>query len=552
MTGVEGCLRGRLARLGALVALTGALLGADVAWQAAPAAAATATIGNPAAGTVPCGSVADFVQDVGDSASYAVPAGIWQMTSWSTDAPSASPVQFQLLVFRPGPTASTYTLLGRSEMQTTSGAGRNTFALAAPIVVRGGDLLGFRPGTGNQPCGRVASTSARYHARLGGQPVPNTGETITMATSLSGAEFPISATLESLPLRYEPVSATRLVDTRTGTGAPAARLAAGQVLVVQVGGAGGVPASGAVAATLNLTSATSDAGFLTAYPCDGARPSTSSLNPKPGAAVANLVTVPVSRSGTVCIATLAPTDLLVDVLGWWGTSGRTFTPVDGARLADTRASGRLSAGQVLTVAVAGRGGVPGNATAVTVNLTSANSEPGYLTAWPCDRPRPGTSAVNPQAGTAVANLADVELAADGTLCVYTETATDVLVDVVGWWGPAGLPYNPVGATRLVDSRTTSRLRAGDVVTLQVTGRGGVPGTGAAVATVNLTSVNSEPGFLTAWPCDQARPGTSSLNPQPGAAVANLAHVRLSATGTICIFSETATDVVVDLSGWWGS
>lgn len=256
-----------------------------------------------------------------------------------------------------------------------------------------------------------------------------------MPTLLTSAEFNMAATLESLPIRYNATSASRVIDTRIGLGAAPTRLAAGQVLTVQVAGVGGVPADGALAATLNLTTATSASGFLTAYPCDKPRPPTSSINPKPSTAVANLANVALSMTGTVCVYTIASTDLIVDVSGWWGSTGLAYNPINATRAVDTRATGRLGAGQTLTVQVSGNGGVPsGGAVSATVNVTTANSDPGFLIAYPCDQTRPGTSSVNPQTGTAVANLANVSLSATGTICIYTETPTDLIVDVLGWWG----------------------------------------------------------------------------------------------------------------------
>ena len=399
------------------------------------AQAATASMGGTGA-TIPCGSVADFVQDTSVDSKYTVPAGLWQLTSWSTEQIGNLSASMQLLVYRPTVTPGAYTVIGKSPLSATFTTGINTFTLTSPITVVGGDLLGFRPGSGNQLCGRTAPSTSRYHIRSGATAAtpPETGDTIAMPTLATGGEFNLAATIESLPLRYNPSTSTRAVDTRVGIGAAATPLAARQVLTVQVAGQGGVPSSGALAATLNITTATSNPGFLTAYPCDKPLPSTSSVNPKPGTAVANLANVTLSRTGTVCLYTETSTDLIVDILGWWGTTGIAYNPLTGTRLVDTRPTGKLTAGQVLTVQVAGQGGSPTTGvSAATLNLTSLNSNPGYVTAYPCDQPRPGTSSVNPQTGTAVANLANVTLSASGTICLYTETPTDLIVDILGWW-----------------------------------------------------------------------------------------------------------------------
>jgi hypothetical protein len=514
----------------------------------APADAASASLGATGA-TVPCGSVNDFVQESSTGDSYRVPAGLWRLTSWRTEQVGSLATSLQLYVLRPTGTPGGYTVVARTPMSTTTNQGLNTFTLAEPVVVSGGDVLGFRPASGTQLCGRVVSGS-RYRLRTGAA-AAEPGESITFPSALTGAEFNIAATLESLAVRHNAVPATRAVDTRLGIGAAATRLAPGQVLTIPVAGTGGIP-GGALGATVNLTTANSDPGFLTAYPCDAARPDTSSINPKPGAAVANIANVLLSRTGTMCIVSAAATDLIVDVVGWWGVSGDLYNALPGRRLLDTRATTPLRAGEVRTVPIAGSAGVPASgAGAVTLNLTTVNSTPGYLTAYPCDEPRPGTSSVNPQAGVAVANLASVKLSAAGSVCIYAEVATDLLIDVAGWWGATGLPYNPTAGSRAFDSRATGRLAAGSVAVLALAGRNGVPTSGAQSVTLNITSVNSDPGYVTAYPCDAPRPDTSSLNPQSTNAVANVSTVTLSVAGSVCLFTETPTDLIVDVLGWWG-
>ena len=67
--------------------------------------------------------------------------------------------------------------------------------------------------------------------------------------------------------------------------------------------------------------------------------------------------------------------------------------------------------------------------------------------------------------------------------------------------------------------------AGATFELQVTGVAGVPSNASAVV-LNLTSAGAVgTGFLTAYPCGEARPNASNLNYGLGAPVANSAIVR---------------------------
>ena len=67
--------------------------------------------------------------------------------------------------------------------------------------------------------------------------------------------------------------------------------------------------------------------------------------------------------------------------------------------------------------------------------------------------------------------------------------------------------------------------------------------------MNLTATSaSAPGWLKAYPCDQAPPAVSNVNYFPGETVASLAFVPVSAAGTICVQSYVPADVIVDITG----
>ena len=96
--------------------------------------------------------------------------------------------------------------------------------------------------------------------------------------------------------------------------------------------------------------------------------------------------------------------------------------------------GRVGAGQIEQLQVAGRRGVPSDASAVSVNLTATGHEaPGFVTAFPCGR-LPSVSNLNTNwSDAAIANGAMVGLSPDGALCLYTDQAAHVIVDINGVW-----------------------------------------------------------------------------------------------------------------------
>src|SRR5207249_1304343 len=119
-------------------------------------------------------------------------------------------------------------------------------------------------------------------------------------------------------------------------------------------------------------------------------------------------------------------------------------------------------------------------------------------------PLPVASNVNYTAGESVADAAIVGVAADGTVCVYTSAASHVVVDLNGWFGPAGkASFAAQAPRRLADTRSTaSALAAGNELTLAVSG--------AAVLNLTVTSPQAG-GYLTAYPCGSTRPVVSNLN-----------------------------------------
>jgi hypothetical protein len=75
--------------------------------------------------------------------------------------------------------------------------------------------------------------------------------------------------------------------------------------------------SDADAVVMNVTSAqAAGIGFVTVLPCDQDQPTVSNLNIRPARTVANLTTVKLSATGTVCLATTSSTHLIADVSGY--------------------------------------------------------------------------------------------------------------------------------------------------------------------------------------------------------------------------------------------
>jgi hypothetical protein len=202
-----------------------------------------------------------------------------------------------------------------------------------------------------------------------------------------------------------------------------------------------VPAS-ATAAVVNLTAVRPTTnGWLRAIPCDQrTTPTVSNLNAGAGEVIANSAIVKLSASGEICLQTNTTTDVVVDVTGYLSSTGMQFQAVEPVRLIDSRngrsLTARMPAGDQSGIRVAGVGGLPSEARAVSANLVAvAPNGPGFVTAWPCSRPGeapPIASNLNHPAARNVANGATVGLVDQG-LCVYQQASTHLVIDVTGIW-----------------------------------------------------------------------------------------------------------------------
>jgi hypothetical protein len=121
-------------------------------------------------------------------------------------------------------------------------------------------------------------------------------------------------------------------------------------------------------------------------------------------------------------------------------------------------------------------------------------------------------------------------------------------------GPA-VAYRPLTPARVVDTREglgATRLAAGVMKRVQISGLAGVP-VGSNAISANFTVVDpSSAGYLTVWNCAADRPVVSTSNFVAGDVTPNAATVPLDATGGVCLFSNVGTDVVVDVNGYYGA
>ncbi len=250
---------------------------------------------------------------------------------------------------------------------------------------------------------------------------------------------------------FEPLAAPRrIADTRIGAetfdgiGQGTGKLAAAGVLRVPVAGRVGIDAD-ATSAVLNVTVVEPDGGgFVTVYPCDPSPPLASNLNYGPGDVTANSVVARLDDDGAVCLFTLEPAHLIVDVSGTLASTyftglaapQRLVDSRDGAETVDgvVEGDGFRRAGTTLQFPIVGRAGIPADATAVALNVTAVNpTAPGFLTLHPRNSARPNASNVNYGVGGVSANTVIAAVGGGGMACLFASSDVDVVVDVAGYF-----------------------------------------------------------------------------------------------------------------------
>jgi len=254
--------------------------------------------------------------------------------------------------------------------------------------------------------------------------------------------------------RFDSVQPQRLLETRVGPGLGTVdgqyngigQIPATATFGLPVAGRAGVPLDAdAVALNVTVTEARGP-GYITVFPCGGGRPLAASLNYRTGSTVPNAVIAKIGDGGQVCFYTQAQTHLVVDIDGFY-RDGRKFVAHDPARLVETRVGpglvttdgaqtggGPLALDSTTEVQVTGRAGIPPDAATAVLNVTVVDARgPGFATVFPCGATRPNAANLNYVTGSTVPNAVIAKIGSGGKVCVYTSNATDLVVDVNGYY-----------------------------------------------------------------------------------------------------------------------
>lgn len=238
-----------------------------------------------------------------------------------------------------------------------------------------------------------------------------------------------------------------------------------------------------------------------------------------------------------------------------GLSTNTLLTLDG----ESQNLGLLPAGSTTQVRIAGRGGIPLDALAASLNVAATSvTTAGFVRVFPCGESMPSTATVNAAAGATVSNASVVALGGSGKVCVFVSQSMNVIIDVNGYM-PAGSRVGTLRPARIADTRVNGTTddgiaqRSGLLVPqvplqIPVRGRLGIPANATAVV-VNVAALNATAStFVTVYGCGSV-PSTSNVNLGAGGAVGNLALVPLSASGALCVVANQPVNVILDATAY---
>jgi uncharacterized repeat protein (TIGR01451 family) len=457
------------------------------------------------------------------------------------------------------------------------------------------------PGQPNFPVQAGANSCSRIDELAPGASDPPITVTVNVADNARSPLVNVASAISSFPasanasdstvivggvptgLGYFTMTPCRAVDTRSSQsktgdfGPPAMGAYAGRAFPLLQSGCG--LSSAAQAYSLNFTVVpTGRLDFLSAWPSDHAYPGVSTLNSPDGKTIANAAIVPNDPNGSITVTTGESTDLIIDVNGYFAPPNGNelmFYPVTPCRVADTRASQSKTGpfGPPALVAYHGRDfpitssscNIPTSAQAYSLNVTAVPPGPlDFLSTWPAGKPFPNVSTLNTPDGSVIANAAIVPAGINGAVSVTAGNPTDVIIDINGYFAPPGAPgalhFYPVTPCRVMDTRPGQGKGGafGPPGLTPYTGRNvpivssgcGIPTTAQAYS-LNFTVVPSGAlDFLSAWPASKPFPNVSTLNSPKGATIANAAIVPAGTNGDITVTAGNATDLIIDINGYF--
>jgi hypothetical protein len=367
--------------------------------------------------------------------------------------------------------------------------------------------------------------------------------TAALVWGLAGPEATQSAAAVPPPpsaSAFVAITPTRLVDTRSGLGAPQHPLVADSAVDLQITGAS-VPAA-ATAVMVNVTATRSQGtGWLQVFPTGRATAgSSSTLNlDVAGQTIPNASFAPLGDGGRLTVYATFTTDVLVDVFGYFvpvqeSAAGRLI-PLTPTRILDTRAA---------------LGWTPPAPSPIT-----PAPQPGPAAPAPT---APGTTVPAPTPGVP-ANPGDTKNCSDFATYAQAKSWFDTYFPYYGDVAKLdqdgdGIPCEGLsGAPNFLSGGAAplAGVPSGTVISLQVTGRGGVPSSGVSAVVMNVTAADpAGDGYVQVAPTPVNIGASSNLNTAAGHTIANLVVVPVGSGGRVDLYTDVSVELLADVVGYF--
>ncbi len=386
------------------------------------------------------------------------------------------------------------------------------------------------------------------------------------ATASSAPAVPTSPALSQAAGTFHPVDATRVLDTRTGSG-----LASARTDRFAVAGHGAI-AAGSAAVVVNVTVLTpARSGSLSVFPGTSGWNGAASISFLAGQTKQSMITAVLGSDGSLSVRnnTAATVQVIADVVGYY-TGGTASTPgsfqaVGFSRVFDTRAAGShaLPAASATRVPLAGRAGLPATGMAeVVANLTVINpARGGSVSTYASGSAWDGSASESFAAGRTEQDVLTIGVGADGAAMIRNNTASPltVVLDVLGYFR-SGTPtgygsYQPGTPYRIVDQRVGPQpSRAGQVIISQPAGTGSpLPDWGTPAMVVRLTVITpARAGSISVYRIDRSWNGSATMSFPAGPSAQQQLLIPLGADSRFQIRNNLAVPIimVVNVLGYY--
>jgi hypothetical protein len=414
----------------------------------------------------------------------------------------------------------------------------------------------------------------------------NTGEIALFGTlTIAGQTFTVTQAANPAPLAFYPLTPCRIADTRAGSGFSGAfgppYLSGGATRSFPLPSSSCSVPDAALAYSVNFGALPhGPLGYLTAWPAGSPLPLVGTLGSPAGQQVSNAAIVPAGTVGTIDIFVSDDTDLIIDINGYFAAPNLptplAFYPITPCRVADTRVDSGLSGAfgaPYLSANVArifpmpsSSCDLPATAQAYSLNFGALPYAPlGYLTAWPAGSSLPLVGTLGSPSGSPVSNAALVPAGTGGAISIDASADTELIVDSNGYFAAPGSPgalnFYPLTPCRVADTRSPGSgltgafgpptMSAGETREFPIPMSScGVPDTAQGYS-LNIGVVTPGPlEYLTVWPAGQSMPTVGTLNSPGAGIVSDAAIVPAGSGGAISIFVSNATDVIIDIDGYF--